>query len=79
MTGMNGKGNTMKKVEIDMIRGEVENAVRKLGYDLKIYDVGIGDAGLNRVSVYLNLHSSPSLRTAKRLGIYDLTKHTFVD
>ena len=48
-------------------------------YDLKIYDVGIGDAGLNRVSVYLNLHSSQSLRTAKRLGIYDLTKHTFVD
>ena len=69
----------MKKVEADMIRGEVENAVRKLGYDLKIYDVGIGDAGLNRVSVYLNLHSSQSLRTAKRLGIYDLTKHTFVD
>ncbi len=69
----------MKKVVVDLVREEVENAVRNLGYDLKIYDVGIGGAGLNRVVVYLNLHSSHSLRCKERLGIYDLEKHTFVD
>ena len=52
------------------IKEEITQAVKNLGYSLDRYKVEIEPLSYHRLITKLN---------GKRLGIYDIDKHTFVD